>query len=696
MRHTWPVLLFLAAAPILLFVSHVHAALAGDANGDGRVDGVDYVRWANNYTTTQSGGASAGDFNADGRVDGVDYVIWMNNYGLTDPGGGGDTSGAGITIRHPYQFGAQPALVYENFNLTYWIDNWDVASNGKNIRLLIQKTNPKTVQMDELATPWKNYVQSGYTTYPAATCDTITQTVLDKRYYTKEPIPVSGLVEGGYYKISLELANADNSFSGISTSACIEVNREFLSALVHVNDTSGSGGGGGSPKYFDILKSQISQAQSQLGTIVPCPNHNPVVWHAIYDPVRKCHYDHEHKDDPNRSYFDNPANTGRNGTNRGVGDVLSVFGPVWAWLPEKDKAGLPESQTLSYPWQTWSGVDIGSQPVKGKMENDMKHNGYGWLVRTPDDFGSNSGNCVPLYNTKNCITHFREQYHAVQGMPGALTHTHSFSLEARICVGGGDGKDNSKCGIYRGGGHVGFGMFGTTRWSVTEPGQQELLPFFYTDGPSEARDLDGNGKLDEWDYYYLRPDGTVRGGGIRLHGGMADDDVHASAKDFTWYPEGRPSMIALVGSSFGPLLYTPKGISYNTSRYQLTGPEWSQIRRQVYYCADPTRCRWPNGGQMEAHFVIIRIPNDWDGASFDEDRQKNGYFTFHGYTNRWGDLLTNNQCNTKPLGPDCVPTVYDHTPVDDGDTQHRDSSSGTPMYNYDIAPSGTYWIQFPN
>lgn len=52
----------------------------GDANGDGKVDGLDYVRWLNNYNRTTSAGASEGDFNGDGKVDGLDYVRWLNNY----------------------------------------------------------------------------------------------------------------------------------------------------------------------------------------------------------------------------------------------------------------------------------------------------------------------------------------------------------------------------------------------------------------------------------------------------------------------------------------------------------------------------------------------------------------------------------------------------------------------------------------
>ncbi len=51
----------------------------GDANNDGKVDGLDYVVWLTHYNTNASG-AQNGDFNNNGRVDGLDYVIWLNNY----------------------------------------------------------------------------------------------------------------------------------------------------------------------------------------------------------------------------------------------------------------------------------------------------------------------------------------------------------------------------------------------------------------------------------------------------------------------------------------------------------------------------------------------------------------------------------------------------------------------------------------
>lgn len=50
----------------------------GDINLDGRVDGADYVIWANFFR--QPGTLSEGDFNRDGIVDGADYLVWANNY----------------------------------------------------------------------------------------------------------------------------------------------------------------------------------------------------------------------------------------------------------------------------------------------------------------------------------------------------------------------------------------------------------------------------------------------------------------------------------------------------------------------------------------------------------------------------------------------------------------------------------------
>src|SRR3989344_5146589 len=53
----------------------------GDANGDGKVDGLDYVIWINHYQSSTSRGSADGDFNFTNYVDGLDYIIWLKTYG---------------------------------------------------------------------------------------------------------------------------------------------------------------------------------------------------------------------------------------------------------------------------------------------------------------------------------------------------------------------------------------------------------------------------------------------------------------------------------------------------------------------------------------------------------------------------------------------------------------------------------------
>src|SRR3989338_3358514 len=54
--------------------------IPGDANEDGKVDGVDYFFWLRNYGKETVNKHKDGDFDGNGRVDGFDYVIWLNRY----------------------------------------------------------------------------------------------------------------------------------------------------------------------------------------------------------------------------------------------------------------------------------------------------------------------------------------------------------------------------------------------------------------------------------------------------------------------------------------------------------------------------------------------------------------------------------------------------------------------------------------
>ncbi len=80
LAHGGPVTATPTSAPQLSPTPTSSASRPGDANGDGRVTGSDYIIWLNYYGKTASG-PSQGDFNNDNRVNGSDYIIWLTNYG---------------------------------------------------------------------------------------------------------------------------------------------------------------------------------------------------------------------------------------------------------------------------------------------------------------------------------------------------------------------------------------------------------------------------------------------------------------------------------------------------------------------------------------------------------------------------------------------------------------------------------------
>ncbi len=52
----------------------------GDFNGDGKVDGVDFLAWQTHYPTLAGATLDMGDANGDGRVNGQDFLLWQVNY----------------------------------------------------------------------------------------------------------------------------------------------------------------------------------------------------------------------------------------------------------------------------------------------------------------------------------------------------------------------------------------------------------------------------------------------------------------------------------------------------------------------------------------------------------------------------------------------------------------------------------------
>lgn len=109
----------------------------GDGNGDGAVDGLDYVLWADHYGQT---GRSywEGDYDQNGVVDGLDYVLWADAFGtgaaafsnLADEPG--DLPGAG-------SMGGGPAIVPEPAS-------WMLATFGLAVVVAIGIRRRRTAQ----------------------------------------------------------------------------------------------------------------------------------------------------------------------------------------------------------------------------------------------------------------------------------------------------------------------------------------------------------------------------------------------------------------------------------------------------------------------------------------------------------------------------------------------------------------------
>lgn len=68
------------AAVVVEYNSIVPPGQPGDFDGDGDVDGADFVAWQTNYPTASGATLASGDADGDGDVDGADFAAWQANF----------------------------------------------------------------------------------------------------------------------------------------------------------------------------------------------------------------------------------------------------------------------------------------------------------------------------------------------------------------------------------------------------------------------------------------------------------------------------------------------------------------------------------------------------------------------------------------------------------------------------------------
>jgi N-acetylmuramoyl-L-alanine amidase len=132
------------------------AASSADFNGDGVVDGADFLAWQRGLGST-GGGAAAGDANGDNAVDAADLGIWRAQFGgpplmsdaveraapsvivaeqLSDPAGGALTTGVAWTAQWstlaqaPRKAGADPLCARDSAALSLGYHGWRRLADG--------------------------------------------------------------------------------------------------------------------------------------------------------------------------------------------------------------------------------------------------------------------------------------------------------------------------------------------------------------------------------------------------------------------------------------------------------------------------------------------------------------------------------------------------------------------------------------
>lgn len=136
-----------------------------------------------------------------------------------------------------------------------------------------------------------------------------------------------------------------------------------------------------------------------------CMVHDPNAWHGVWNAEMGCHYDHTHGDNPHT--------------------LDGVFGTMaYEWM----------GGDVSYPWQTFSAAGL---------ENNLKHSGYIWVVRTQEEIGT----CFSRYGD-GCFMAFRSLVHFLGSDADAKVRFHSVWTEALIC----NEANPSECGVVRHGG----------------------------------------------------------------------------------------------------------------------------------------------------------------------------------------------------------------------------------------------------
>ena len=332
-----------------------------------------------------------------------------------------------------------------------------------------------------------------------------------------------------------------------------------------------------------------------------CPEtaHDDRMWHGLWNEQLGCHYSHTHRNNPHE-----------------LDDVFGTEFYEWA------------GGEISYSWQTFSGAGDGHEHpgAESVMENESKHNGYAWL--TVRDFPCARNIPGILNGAQNCITTARLQFHAHLTQVDALVRFHSVWLEAVVCNVGATAPEN--CGIYRGGGHLDLGRLNLPRGTCRElPNDPALF-------------------CNEED---IAPEREP----YRIHT-PCDNPIFGLD---SWQSEGNDTYVITdtltLSVGYGVHFDDPWGCTNPTMEGNPLWPE--NVALTDFICYGEAGCNF-NSSEMALFRLWVRIPDEFDNGELDTDL-RTGYFSFAGYTDRYGVPVT----GCFEPGLDCVPVEAIGVPV---------------------------------
>lgn len=397
------------------------------------------------------------------------------------------------------------------------------------------------------------------------------------------------------------------------------------------------------------------------GEIPLCAQHDPTKWHPLYDESHGCHYDHTHNDNPNSP------------------QAVAIFGYAG------ERWGRQE---MSYPWAT------------SAMENTMKHGGLKYVVRLgiPCNASTQFNGFTPV----SCITDARIEYHTVGGIIDANARYHSFYLEYRVCA----YPAYSVCGIMRYGGWMDMGtlinpypgnrqvraggMIDFGKGSQYGGNNEELMMTYAAD-PAEMNAF----HVPNDPYVAVTPYDIITWQSV-LAGNASARDVWSMGQ-FGF--DQRNDNVATNNPYARFLVRVRDSWNLVPTADNLTA-KWICSRDANFTPVEgakiPNNCPY-NNSIHSLNELTVRLVDMNSGdilpefANFVSKIGDVDVITYHGYTNRYGQLT--NGCAQPAL--DCVPFDLEGVPIDiaaysdPGDGNNADKE-------YDTSPAGKFWIEYPN